>query len=134
MTTIKLRRGTAAEWTAANPILAAGEAGFEIDTGRHKIGNGGSHWAALDYYWPEDDISNLVDQKVEAHKAETDTGKFKIGDGATAWNSLKYFINADDVSSAVNEAIEGYIAVDDLKTLAAAAATYADFQTAIAAL
>ncbi len=65
---------------------------------------------------------------------ETDTGKFKIGDGATAWNSLKYFINADDVSSAVNEAIEGYIAVDDLKTLAAAAATYADFQTAIAAL
>ena len=31
---IKLRRDTAANWTSANPTLAAGELGFETDTGR----------------------------------------------------------------------------------------------------
>ncbi len=111
MTTIKLRRGTAAEWTAANPILAAGEAGFEIDTGRHKIGNGGSHWAALDYYWPEDDISNLVDQKVEAHKAESDPhpqymtsseGDQKIADHKAESDPHPQYMTSQEVTSALN--------------------------------
>ena len=44
------RRGTAAQWTGANPILAAGEIGFETDTGKFKIGNGSSTWSALNYY------------------------------------------------------------------------------------
>lgn len=48
-TQIKLRRGTAAQWTEANPTLAAGEAGFETDTNQLKIGNGIDNWAALDY-------------------------------------------------------------------------------------
>lgn len=38
--TIKTRRGTAAEWSAANPTLAAGEPGYETDTGNLKIGDG----------------------------------------------------------------------------------------------
>jgi len=29
---IQVRRGTAAQWTAANPILIIGELGFETDT------------------------------------------------------------------------------------------------------
>ncbi len=49
MATIKLRRGTAAEWSTANPILANGEPGVEIDTGRYKTGNGTSAWNALPY-------------------------------------------------------------------------------------
>ncbi len=53
MTTIKLRRGTAAQWTAANPILAAGEPGFETDTGKEKRGNGTSQWSELSYFLPE---------------------------------------------------------------------------------
>ena len=44
------RRGTAAQWSGANPILAAGEIGFETDTGKFKIGNGSSLWSALNYY------------------------------------------------------------------------------------
>jgi microcystin-dependent protein len=44
---IQLRNDTAANWTSVNPILAAGEAGFEIDTGIFKIGNGTSTWTAL---------------------------------------------------------------------------------------
>lgn len=46
---IQLRRGTAAQWTSANPTLAAGEAGFETDTGRLKIGDGVTAWSSLAY-------------------------------------------------------------------------------------
>jgi hypothetical protein len=46
---IQLRRGTAAEWTAANPVLAQGEPGIESDTGKIKIGNGADAWSSLTY-------------------------------------------------------------------------------------
>jgi hypothetical protein len=49
LTQIQLRRGTAAQWTTANPVLAAGEEGFETDTGRLKIGDGVTAWASLGY-------------------------------------------------------------------------------------
>ena len=48
---IQVRRGPAANWTAVNPILAAGEWGFETDTNKLKIGNANSNvaWNALPY-------------------------------------------------------------------------------------
>lgn len=46
---IQFRRGTAAAWTAANPILADGEMGVESDTDLFKIGDGLTAWTALDY-------------------------------------------------------------------------------------
>jgi hypothetical protein len=55
--TIQLRRGTAAQWAGANPILASGETGVETDTGKHKLGDGNTDWAALPYFINEFDIS-----------------------------------------------------------------------------
>ncbi len=49
VTQIQLRRGTASQWTSANPVLAAGEQGFETDTNKIKIGNGSSAWNSLSY-------------------------------------------------------------------------------------
>jgi hypothetical protein len=49
-TRMQQRRGTAAQWTAANPVLAAGEIGFETDTNKFKMGNGSSAWSALQYF------------------------------------------------------------------------------------
>jgi len=46
---IQFRRDTASAWTAANPILSQGEAGYEFDTGRFKVGNGLSPWNSLPY-------------------------------------------------------------------------------------
>ena len=46
---IQLRRGTASQWTSANPILAEGEMGVELDTGKWKFGNGTSTWSILAY-------------------------------------------------------------------------------------
>jgi hypothetical protein len=47
-TKIQVRRGTATEWTTANPTLAAGEIGFESNTGRFKIGTG-ALWGSTVY-------------------------------------------------------------------------------------
>lgn len=46
---IQLRRGTAAQWTTENPLLADGEQGFEKDTGRRKVGDGITLWNNLPY-------------------------------------------------------------------------------------
>lgn len=46
---IQLRRGTAASWTTANPILADGEIGIESDTKLFKVGNGLTVWSSLPY-------------------------------------------------------------------------------------
>jgi len=48
-TQMQVRRGTASSWTSTNPTLAAGELGFETNTGKFKIGNGSSTWTALLY-------------------------------------------------------------------------------------
>ena len=48
-TRMQNRRDTAANWTSNNPTLAAGELGFESDTGLFKLGNGSSNWTTLSY-------------------------------------------------------------------------------------
>lgn len=50
ITRFKLRNGTAAAWTAANPVLLAGEMGIETDTRRYKVGDGTTAWSSLSYY------------------------------------------------------------------------------------
>ena len=55
------RRGTAAQWTAANPILAAGEIGFETDTSKFKMGNGSSAWSALQYFANAAELAAIID-------------------------------------------------------------------------
>lgn len=56
MSTIKLRRDTAANWTAANPVLGLAEPGLETDTFKIKYGDGQTAWNNLPYpvginYW-----------------------------------------------------------------------------------
>ena len=46
---IQLRRDTAANWTAYNPILLEGEPGIEIDTDQWKLGDGIHNWNDLGY-------------------------------------------------------------------------------------
>lgn len=46
---IQFRRGTAADWTAADPVLSAGEFGFETDTNKFKLGDGTTLWSGLPY-------------------------------------------------------------------------------------
>ena len=58
---IQIRRDTKAKWADLNPILAAGEMGFEIDNNRLKIGNGITAWSSLPYV-TETDWSTIITQ------------------------------------------------------------------------
>lgn len=46
---LQLRAGTAAQWTTADPVLAAGEPGLETDTRKLKYGDGATAWSSLPY-------------------------------------------------------------------------------------
>lgn len=46
---VQVKRKTAAAWTLADPVLLAGEPGFESDTARLKIGDGVTAWSGLSY-------------------------------------------------------------------------------------
>lgn len=52
------RRGTASQWTSANPVLGSGEIGFETDTNKFKIGNGQATWGSLPYFA---NVSDIID-------------------------------------------------------------------------
>jgi hypothetical protein len=56
---LEFRRGTAASWTAANPVLAAGEPAWESDTNKMKIGDGVTAWNALAYFGGTSGVSSL---------------------------------------------------------------------------
>lgn len=76
---IRIRRDSAYNWNFYNPVLATGEAGYETDTNRLKVGNGSGTWSQLPYLigsniyslkfgdgssdalaWSVDDTLNLV--------------------------------------------------------------------------
>jgi hypothetical protein len=64
-TRLQVRRGSASLWTSTNPILYAGEIGFETDTNKIKIGNGTTEWNSLVYaaVLPSE-LNELVDDRV----------------------------------------------------------------------
>jgi hypothetical protein len=57
-TRMQQRRGTASQWTSANPVLNAGEIGWESDTNKFKIGDGTNHWADVDYFIDANSTTN----------------------------------------------------------------------------
>lgn len=61
MPTIKNRRATKSQWTLLNPVLAAGEIGFEIDTNKVKIGNGLTVWENLVYIAGGSEFESLIE-------------------------------------------------------------------------
>lgn len=59
---IKLRRDQSSVWDSDNPVLLAGEIGFQYDSGtsqvgRFKIGNGHREWSRLPYFYAYQDSS-----------------------------------------------------------------------------
>ena len=124
---IQLRRGTAAEWTAANPVLAEGEIGIETDAvdERFKIGNGVDTWSVLPYFsdtvaheaaanpHPTYETSAEAQAKVDAH-----TGDASAAHAASAVSFTPTgTVAATDVQAAIAEvASEAGAAHPDLAT------------------
>jgi hypothetical protein len=59
-TQIRLRNGSSSDWSTANPVLAQGEIGLELDTYNFKIGDGSSNWNDLPYFYPPDVFNPLL--------------------------------------------------------------------------
>ena len=85
---IQLRRGGAQEWANANPTLAQGEIGIELDTTRIKIGDGVSAWNTLTYERPLDSTANtantLVQRDADGNFAAGTITATLIGNASTA--------------------------------------------------
>lgn len=112
-TTIQNRRGTAAEWTTANPVLSDGEVGFERDTNQVKIGNGVTAWNALGYFAPVGE-GGLTDVGVE----DLPSGAVIVVDKAKAfygaagvWPSIRPTARLDIVVLWLGDTDPGIIAV-----------------------
>ena len=87
MSTIKLRRDTAANWVAADPILALGEPGLETDTGYLKCGDGIRAWSNLSYI-----SSNQINATGgPGLTVNTDRGALKIGDSDVEPTGASHF-------------------------------------------
>jgi hypothetical protein len=87
---IQFRRGTAAEWTAANPTLAAGEAGYETDTAKFKLGTGNTVWNSLDYAGVnQSDIEDAVNAVIDSAPNALNT----LNELAAALNDDSSFAN-----------------------------------------
>jgi hypothetical protein len=100
LTTIKLRRGTAAQWATADPVLLAGEPGFETDSGRQKIGDGTHTWAQLEYFLPESALAATIAAALEARTVVNALDHGVVADGVTndapAWNTLVASLEGTD--------------------------------------
>ena len=102
---LQLRRGGAQEWANANPTLAQGELGIELDTGRFKIGDGVSAWNTLRYERPVESISNtantLVQRDADGNFAAGVITATLIGNSSTAarLSSTRQITLSDDLSA-----------------------------------
>lgn len=110
------RRGTASQWTSADPILAAGEIGVETDTNKFKIGNGVTDWQTLNYFEDSAGIQGLVDALVSGAPESLDT----LNELAAALNDdPNFFTRLDSKLDVAGGTITGNLAVDGTTTLSA---------------
>jgi hypothetical protein len=128
----KQRRDTAANWTAANPTLLAGEIGIESDTEKIKIGDGATAWNSLGYQpWSELSTYPIVNADI-ASNAEIAVSKLADGTARqllqtdAAGTGVEWASNIDipgtlDVTSAAtfdnNVIIQGDLTVNGTETI-----------------
>jgi hypothetical protein len=119
---IQVRRGTASEWTSANPTLAAGELGVETDTRKIKVGSGSTAWTSLSYIAADSPaISEIAQDAIDAAlsmgagltKSYNDNGNtisINIDDSVVA---LKTYVDSQ-VGSLQNTVTQDYVPVEDV--------------------
>lgn len=89
-TQFQFKRGLSEAWDRNNPILAAGEPGWTLDTHILKIGDGVTAWKELESISgteiKEGDIQQAVNNYLDAHpiNVKTDTTLSVVGQPADA--------------------------------------------------
>ncbi len=105
---IQIRRGTASEWTSADPVLMEGEMGIDTTNNQFRIGDGSTEWSDLGVATgtPGSDGDNAPAVKIE-YSADGSTGwsatftpgthlyvRFSVNDGST-WTDGMKFVGVD---------------------------------------
>ncbi|MEJ0072554.1 MAG: hypothetical protein WDN27_00435 [Candidatus Saccharibacteria bacterium] len=100
---IKWRRDTAANWSTNNPTLAAGEPGFETDTGQYKIGDGTSAWNSLAHgSFSANPLAVLfADQSSGTDPAAPSAGNLLLYGKTTAGRMMLKYIDPSGMNTAV---------------------------------
>lgn len=118
------RRGTAAEWTSANPILADGEFGYETDTKKLKMGDGSTAWNSLVYRIDEAPIDGTEYVRKDGAWASSS------GSGGDSFSTTNYILREDfdrgfDISTATGTSFVTNQALPVAYTANGGTATYA---------
>jgi len=134
------RRGTAEQWTLANPILAEGEIGFEIDINQFKVGDGVNRWEDLSYFRNSNDVDEILEdfiplsEKGEANGVATldEEGQVPADQLANATVDLSDYATEEYVDTAVTNLVASAPeTLDTLNELAAALGDDANFATTV---
>lgn len=126
---IQMRYATAAEWTAANTVLAVAEQGYETDTGKQKIGDGVTAWNALGYWAGGGAIGNHAAQHA-AGQADAVTPA-AIGAAAASHTQAATTITATATDVILGRTTAGAGAVEEIACTAAGRALVAGATAAV---
>jgi hypothetical protein len=109
-TRIQLRRGTAAaganQWV--DQVLAAGEVGFESDSGKFKIGDGTTAWNSLGYasILPSE-LDELVDDRVSSLLEAGNNISLTYNDEANTLTIATDALDAEEVEDVIGSHVVG---------------------------
>lgn len=100
---IQFRRATAAQWAAADPILADGEPGVDVGNSIIKIGDGVKHWSELVAVPIQHHIVNILTSPTE--RAATSPGQLDLYVRAIAGRLLPKVVGPNGVDTALQPII-----------------------------
>jgi len=133
-TRMQQRRGTAAQWTSADPVLAAGEIGFEIDTNQFKMGDGVNAWSDLSYFKNLEDLGGSLDDYVLVTSKGQVNGVAELDNtGKIPASQIPALVGLDtEIATAVQNAVTNLVdgaplALDTLNEISAALADDENF-------
>jgi len=103
------RRGTATQWTTANPVLNAAEIGWESDTNKFKIGDGTNNWSTLTYFV---DATDVIAASLGGYVEDSDIGAISGVAGLNASQNVKTKTGIEFEGATAND-FETFLVVTD---------------------
>jgi hypothetical protein len=106
---IQFRRGTAASWASANPVLAQGELGLETDSLAYKIGDGVTPWNALGYPQLSGEFASMLLEAFGASSEPTTpaSGMLQLYAKNVAGRLMPKFVGPSGLDSQIQPAFYG---------------------------
>ncbi len=102
---IQFKRATASSWSTNNPVLFAGEIGYETNTGKLKVGDGTTAWNSLAYLTA--DVSGAyLNDLADVTITSAANGDFLRWNGS-AWINDAVNLSTDTVGSYVESLVVG---------------------------